>query len=129
MGKGCEVAGCTNVARSRGKGKRGRLCNTHHRERYPRNRSYVWRQKRKSLFNTYGIGQYEKQQISEQQGGCCAICGRVRPLVVDHNHITGQVRGLLCSQCNSAIGLFSECEESIRRAADYVAEHRAKQTG
>jgi Recombination endonuclease VII len=60
------------------------------------------------LRSQYGIGQADYDQMLAAQGGGCAICagtnGDGRPLAVDHNHLTGQVRGLLCHNCNHAIG-------------------------
>lgn len=55
----------------------------------------------------------------------CQICGEREPvpnrnLAVDHNHETGEIRGLLCSCCNRAIGLLRDDPAIIRRAASYV---------
>lgn len=45
--------------------------------------------------------------MAERQGHCCAICREAgRRLVVDHDHETGAVRGLLCVPCNSALGRY-----------------------
>lgn len=57
------------------------------------------------------------------QNGCCAICGEKRRLVVDHNHRTDVVRSLLCSPCNTAIGLLKEDTLLMWRAIEYVLEH------
>ena len=59
----------------------------------------------------------------DEQGGKCAICLRPqegKPLSIDHNHASGQVRALLCSNCNSAIGRFGESTEILERAAQYL---------
>jgi hypothetical protein len=45
-------------------------------------------------------------------------------LVVDHDHDTGAIRKLLCHNCNRALGLFKDNIDVIRRAADYIEEHR-----
>lgn len=69
------------------------------------------------------------------QGGVCAICRqperteRNRLLTIDHDHETGQVRALLCSQCNRAIGLLQDDPAVIRAAADYVQAHRVLSAG
>ncbi len=60
-----------------------------------------------------------------EQGGGCAIChgpqiATGRAFDIDHNHITKQVRGLLCNLCNTAIGKFEENPVLLRRAADYL---------
>jgi hypothetical protein len=66
-------------------------------------------------------------------GGVCEICknppsgsrnGIPLSLCVDHDHATGAVRGLLCSNCNSAIGLLKDDPERIRRAAAYLEAHQ-----
>lgn len=68
--------------------------------------------------------QYD-QHISDQGGGC-AICGRVANkcgrgrLHVDHDHATGHVRGVLCSSCNLGLGKFGDDAERLQRAVDYL---------
>lgn len=62
-----------------------------------------------------------------KQRGACAICRitpESKPLVVDHDHATGAVRGLLCSTCNSAIGLLKDDPEVIVQAALYLYNDR-----
>jgi hypothetical protein len=62
----------------------------------------------------------------KEQHGCCKICGVTeedasgKRLHVDHNHATGQVRGLLCTRCNTAIGKFKDDPEIIRNAIAYI---------
>src|SRR5687768_13778244 len=63
------------------------------------------------LRRRFGITIEQYEQLLEAQGGVCGICGRPPGklrLAVDHNHETGEVRGLLCSDCNTAIGLLRE---------------------
>lgn len=60
------------------------------------------------------------------QNGKCLICetteggGRSSSLHVDHDHVTGEVRGLLCRSCNTGIGLFKENTELLKNAIKYV---------
>lgn len=78
------------------------------------------------LLSQFGITADEYDALLEQQGGGCAICGRDtgdgqnRRLHVDHCHATGKVRGLLCSECNLALGKFQDDPELLRRAVDYL---------
>ena len=75
----------------------------------------------------FGIGLKEKGEIFEAQGNACAICkctenGRARDWDVDHCHTTGKVRGILCSNCNRALGLFQDNKQNLLRAAVYLGE-------
>lgn len=63
------------------------------------------------------------------QNDLCAICGRpersmlkgkVRRLAVDHDHKSSKVRGLLCADCNRALGLFQDDPDRLRMAAEYL---------
>ena len=58
----------------------------------------------------------------EKAEGRCEICCFVpeRGLVMDHNHETGDFRGVLCHNCNSALGLFGDNPDVLRKAADYL---------
>jgi hypothetical protein len=82
---------------------------------------------------TYGISGEEYLALKKAQNGLCAICGpwtgrngRYVSLSVDHNHRTGEVRGLLCRVCNRILGLFRDNPEAFRRAADYLTEPPAR---
>lgn len=61
--------------------------------------------------------------LFDKQNGICAICGSPpsdKRLAVDHCHTTGKIRGLLCSSCNCALGLFKDNTELLDRAAGYL---------
>lgn len=73
----------------------------------------------------YGISLEEYNEMFAEQNGCCAICKRhqtefKKHLHVDHNHETGEVRGLLCHNCNLALGRFQDSPEIIKAALEYV---------
>lgn len=76
----------------------------------------------------YGITLREYGDLYAAQRGVCAVChDRGRPaqygdmmLVVDHDHATGAIRGLLCSPCNRGIGLLGDTEEAVAAALDYL---------
>lgn len=50
----------------------------------------------------------------------CAICGSTEKLCIDHNHATGEVRGLLCNLCNFALGHFQDSTIKMRKAIEYL---------
>ncbi|MGA4543566.1 endonuclease VII domain-containing protein [Uniformispora flossi] len=54
------------------------------------------------------------------QFGICPICLRPRPEHVDHDHSSGEVRGVLCFNCNSGLGQFKDRPDLLRRAAAYL---------
>jgi len=60
------------------------------------------------------------------QEGKCAICGRrptqFRRLCIDHDHRTGEIRGLLCDYCNTTIGFLKDDADWLASAADYLKE-------
>jgi hypothetical protein len=75
------------------------------------------------LHHDFGISAEEYDQLLEKQGGGCAICGekpRSRRLAVDHDHVTGRVRGLLCDGHNLALGHFKDRPDHLRIAAEYL---------
>jgi hypothetical protein len=81
-------------------------------------------------YRKYGIEMQEYRRLWLKQKGVCAVCGqperteRNRLLTVDHDHISGHVRGLLCSHCNRGIGLLQDDPKVIAAAAAYVRRHR-----
>lgn len=101
----------------------------HHRKTQREDR---WR---KGLWLNYGITPDEYLRLLEEQCGVCAICGgqpdhgrgaKNGRFAVDHHHESGRVRGLLCTRCNTAIGLFREDVDAMSSAIDYLEEHRGK---
>lgn len=80
-----------------------------------------------NLRKKYGIGVEEYQTMLLAQNGGCAICGRPdggtarsKHLLVDHNHSTGLVRGLLCHACNIAVGAIEGRREYVRQIEAYL---------
>ena len=118
------------------------ICRQCAKERYDKNHSRVLQYKRKSrqkspsraaeykLKNRYGITWQEYDETFRYQGGKCRICGMVETkksrtgeivrLHVDHDHSTNEVRGLLCSSCNSGLGNFRDSVELLRKAITYL---------
>lgn len=81
------------------------------------------------LRSTYGISLETYQILLDIQNKVCAICGKEEPnkkyktLGVDHNHNTGQIRGLLCTKCNTAIGLLNEDLDLINKVIIYLKKY------
>ena len=76
------------------------------------------------LRRLYGIDWSVYAALLESQGGVCAVCKEPCPtghrLAVDHCHASGVVRGLLCVNCNKAIGHAADDPARLRAAADYL---------
>jgi hypothetical protein len=72
------------------------------------------------LKHRYGIGADEFDRLVREQGGVCAICGKPDPDHVDHSHDTGEVRGILCFNCNGGLGQFKDSTDALRDAACYL---------
>ena len=79
------------------------------------------------LKNKFGITLSDYNETLKSQGGVCAVCSNQcsagRSLAVDHNHDTGQTRGLLCSTCNRGLGYFKDRVELLRAAIIYLEKH------
>lgn len=78
------------------------------------------------LKSTYGASYGTYDRLLGEQNGGCAICGRpeyqtpTSTLFLDHDHVTGELRGLLCTTCNFMVGYGKESPLLLRKAADYL---------
>lgn len=89
------------------------------RDNYDPERARIYTLKR------YGMTIEQFNEMMARQGGRCACCtvlllGTERKVVVDHCHSTGRVRGILCSQCNTGIGMFNEQRHLFASASSYL---------
>jgi hypothetical protein len=86
------------------------------------------------VYKEHGLTEADYSQLLEQQNGHCKICqkpetatsGRstkVKDLAIDHDHKTGKVRGLLCSNCNRALGLFKDDLSNLQSALLYLSSN------
>jgi len=84
----------------------------------------------KHLKITYNLTAEEFTYMVMEQGGVCAICQNpaTSSLVVDHDHTTGGVRGLLCQKCNSGIGFLGDSLSTLERAVAYLQQANSKET-
>ena len=81
------------------------------------------------LKRKYGIDEKEYDRLLLLQSGCCAICNKPtssykRKLAVDHDHLNGRIRGLLCVKCNGGLGCFEENPLLFDKAKEYLQTHK-----
>jgi hypothetical protein len=76
--------------------------------------------------NTYGISPDQYKDLWESQIGLCGICFSIlkedRTTHIDHDHSTGIIRGLLCHNCNTALGLLKEDTETMKSMITYLSK-------
>jgi Recombination endonuclease VII len=137
----CKICGEHSVARSSVKGGRRDFCDScrpaaakdaQARKNLARNvQNDPNARRRNNIANLrkYGLTVEQHEAMMLAQGNVCAICGEaanpdgVRAasrLHVDHNHVTGKVRGLLCNHCNRGLGFFRDSRELIEAAVAYL---------
>jgi Recombination endonuclease VII len=117
--------------------KRRALDRAYKKKQFPKERmkAYYWKTRdkqlikiRKSKLKTkYKLSLEDFQNLFEKQNGVCAICKEPetagRLLAIDHNHETGEIRGLLCTNCNLGLGKFKDSPELLRIAQEYVSSN------
>ena len=80
--------------------------------------------KRMHLKTRYSLSLEDVADMMLKQGNACAVCGTEDAnLVIDHNHSSGAVRGLLCNSCNCALGHLKEEPEVIKSLLTYIEKH------
>ena len=90
------------------------------------------RRKNNYLKSIYGVGIDVYERLMEKQGGLCAICrrppegtnSRTKSLHLDHSHATGNIRGLLCHQCNLGLGALRDDTAILDAAKAYLLSYR-----
>ena len=104
------------------------------KQRYASDPNYY---RRAELKRKFGITLEQYEDMLREQNGACAICcqpetalrkNRVLALAVDHNHRTGENRGLLCTACNIGIGSLAESPERLYAAIAYINKWNATET-
>lgn len=96
------AAFCKNTRSSSGLAGRCRDCSWHY------------------ILKKYGMTAEAAKQLRAAQGARCAICCKKRKLHIDHDHKTGRVRGLLCGNCNRALGLLQDDTGRIKKMVAYL---------
>ena len=127
--------GCSECLESQR--EKAREWRANNRERH-RKQARLWREqnpeeasrldREKNWRKKYGLSPQQYEDMFESQGGRCKLCGSTGPgngheyFCVDHHHGSGRVRGLLCHNCNTAIGLLKDDPVLCEAAAVYLRE-------
>lgn len=106
---------------------------SHRQERLAWMKAYYATHKKEQMaykrMKKYGMSQDDFDALLEKQGMACAIChrddwpGKHLPHV-DHDHKSGKIRGILCSKCNTALGLVNESLEIIKSMENYIRKNQ-----
>lgn len=88
------------------------------------------KERKQTRLRKYGLSIPEYEKLLEIQNNSCAVCNRTetefkKGLSIDHCHATGKVRGLLCTNCNTAIGALKENPEMFKKALQYLENNRS----
>lgn len=84
---------------------------------HPDRRVRTWHLKK------YGLTPEALETLKAKQQYRCAICGDEALLVVDHDHETGKIRGLLCRLCNTGIGALGDQVAGLEKAVQYLKKN------
>jgi uncharacterized protein YlaI len=81
------------------------------------------------LKHHFGISLEEYNNMFKEQDGRCSICGKHQSrfktmFSVDHDHVTGKIRGLLCPDCNHGLGNFKDTPRILQKAIEYLNKHK-----
>lgn len=99
--------------------------NLHKDRNYPRRdcKECQFAVARSKFYKSLGLTVEQVEKLRKEQNNKCAICGQQpskKRLSVDHNHKTGEVRGLLCNNCNAGIGHFKDDPKLLKKAIKYL---------
>lgn len=96
---------------------------------YSKTEQGIINSRRSHLKRTFGISLELYNEMLKNQNGVCAICkqfnthGQHAVLAVDHCHDTGNIRGLLCYKCNTALGQFQDNINNLEKAISYLKQY------
>lgn len=113
-----------NKARSRAYGAKNREARRAYTKKWREENATPEYNRNRSLRHRYGIDAKRYDQMLDEQGGVCAICGGTNPdgkrLSVDHDHSTGEVRKLLCLTCNWQVGFVENNPGHLEKLMKYL---------
>lgn len=88
--------------------------------------------KEREKYRKFGVCNVKYDEMLTKQRGVCAVCGcilnssRYTKFAIDHDHRTGKVRGLLCTNCNTGLGCFKDSHIRLQAAVNYLQRHDDK---
>jgi hypothetical protein len=88
--------------------------------------------RKSQLKNLYGLSMDKYEGLLEKQENKCAVCGIDFQLLtrnphIDHNHNTGEIRGILCSNCNTALGLLKDDVVRVQKLMEYIVKFQERE--
>ena len=117
-----------NASYALGVSSRCKPCKRAYQREYYKNNPEAKRKRNRTYrIRKYGIEPEDYHRMVEEQAGVCAICGSSPShpnLTIDHDHHTGEVRGLLCHKCNKGLGLLGDDLDGIESALQYLEAAR-----
>lgn len=112
---------------SRGAHNRQRYCRTCQSQHYKTNdRKYKEQARLAKRYRTgakYGLSKEQTDAFYARNGGMCELCNRRAGFHLDHDHVTLEIRGLLCMQCNTGLGKLGDTVEDIENALHYLTSN------
>lgn len=103
--------------------------NKHYRQYYKDHKKEILKRQKENpqwsvqdKYRKYGITKEKFEQVVVEQNNRCKICLKEAKLVIDHCHINNKFRGLLCSNCNIALGHFKDNKENLKLAIKYLED-------
>jgi hypothetical protein len=104
-------------------------CRKERRRKYDATPEAKRKARERAVLRRYGLNPYEYRKLLSRSDGRCEICREALPedtkfIHVDHDHVSGAIRGILCRGCNSGIGHFRENSAYLYAAIDYLRKHR-----
>lgn len=80
------------------------------------------RSRKHSLKKKYNLTEEQYTEMCIKQNNRCLICSEEANLVVDHSHLTSEIRGLLCTKCNTGLGMFRDNTLFLESAINYLKQ-------
>lgn len=80
----------------------------------------------RKAMKVYGLSEKRVKELFKIK--CCEICGKEKPLNIDHCHDSLKVRGMLCTPCNTALGSLRDSKDLLLKAINYIDTHQASET-